>query len=117
VAASDGVLDFPERKERWIDQGPPLRKWEHSEKLYGKRRSFEPDSKSTSVIEAAEERDVATCDILNAFIQTEVQEMDKDGNRIIMKICGVLVDLLVNVVPEYEVFVVQEEAEKFCICM
>jgi hypothetical protein len=51
----------------------------------------------TAVIEAAEGRDVATCDIPNAFIQTEVEEADK---RIIMKICRVLVDLLKKVVPE-----------------
>jgi hypothetical protein len=66
----------------------------------------------TSVIEVAEERGVATCDIPNAFIQTEVQEVDKDGNRIIMKIHGVLVDLLMKVVPEYEEFVVQEGSVK-----
>ena len=40
----------------------------------------------TAVIEAEEERDVATCDIPNAFIQTEVEERDKDGNWTIMKI-------------------------------
>jgi hypothetical protein len=34
----------------------------------------------TAVIEAAKGRDVATCDIPNAFIQTEVEEVDKDGN-------------------------------------
>jgi hypothetical protein len=40
----------------------------------------------TAVIEAKEGRDVATCDIPNAFIQTEVKEVDKQGNCIIMKI-------------------------------
>ena len=38
----------------------------------------------TSIIEATENRDVATCDILNAFIQTEVERQDKDGHRTIM---------------------------------
>jgi hypothetical protein len=66
----------------------------------------------TSVIEAAEGRDVATCNIWNAFIQTEVQEVDKDGNKIIMKIRSVLVDFLVKVVPEYEAFVIQEGSGK-----
>jgi hypothetical protein len=42
------------------------------------------------------------------FIQTEVQEVDKDGNRIIMRIRGVLVDLLLRVVLEYEEFVIEE---------
>jgi hypothetical protein len=66
----------------------------------------------TSVIEAAEGRDVATCNIPNVFIQTKVQEVDKDGNRIIMKIHSVLVDLLIKVVPEYEAFVIQEGSGK-----
>jgi hypothetical protein len=62
----------------------------------------------TSVIEAVEGRDVATCDIPNAFIQTEVEETDKSGNRIILKIWGVLVDLLSRVVPEYQEYVIEE---------
>ena len=43
----------------------------------------------TATIEAKEERDVATCDIPNAFIQTLIQGKDKtdrDGNLFIMKI-------------------------------
>ena len=34
----------------------------------------------TAVIEAQEGQDVATCDIPNAFVQTHVEEKDKDGN-------------------------------------
>ena len=34
----------------------------------------------TSVIEAQECHDVATCDIPNAFVQTHVEKKDKDGN-------------------------------------
>ena len=33
----------------------------------------------TAAIEAKEGRDVATCDIPNAFIQTEQAKTDKDG--------------------------------------
>jgi Reverse transcriptase (RNA-dependent DNA polymerase) len=66
----------------------------------------------TAVIEAAKDRDVTTCNILNVFIQPELQEVDKDGNRIIMRICGVLVDLLVRVVPEYEEYVIEEGSRK-----
>ena len=33
-----------------------------------------------TVIEAQEGRDVITCDIPNAFVQTYVEEEDKDGN-------------------------------------
>jgi hypothetical protein len=65
-----------------------------------------------AVIEAAEGRVVVTCDKANAFIQTEVEEADKDGNRIIMKIRRVLVDLLKKVVPEYEAFEIEEAKGK-----
>ena len=34
----------------------------------------------TAVIEAQEGQDVATCSILNIFVQTHVEEKDKDGN-------------------------------------
>ena len=34
----------------------------------------------TTVIEAQEDQDVTTCDIPNAFVQTHVEEKDKDGN-------------------------------------
>ena len=65
----------------------------------------------TAVIEAQEERDVATCDIPNAFIQTEMQERDADGNRTIMKIRGVLVDILCEMIPEYKEYIVQEGSQ------
>ena len=34
----------------------------------------------TAVIEAQEAQDIATCDIPNTFVQTHVEEKDKDGN-------------------------------------
>ena len=34
----------------------------------------------TTVIEAQEGRDIITCDIPNVFVQTHVEEKDKDGN-------------------------------------
>ena len=43
----------------------------------------------TAVIEAEEGREVACCDIPNAFIQTTVEEQDEEGNQMIMKIRGV----------------------------
>ena len=48
----------------------------------------------TATVEAKEQRDIATFDIPNAFIQTEVDEIDADGDRIIMKIRGAMVDML-----------------------
>ena len=34
----------------------------------------------TTVIEAQEGQDIATCDIPNTLVQTHVEEKDKDGN-------------------------------------
>ena len=51
----------------------------------------------TAVIDAMEERDVATIDIPNAFIQTDVDE-EKDG-VIVMKIRGALIEMLEEIDP------------------
>ena len=62
---------------------------------YDKEDSASPTASTesimlTSLIEAAEGRDIATVDIPNAFIQTPVGK-DKDGDHIIMKVRGPLV--------------------------
>jgi hypothetical protein len=44
-----------------------------------------------AVIKAEERREVATCYIPNAFIQTKIEEKDHEGNQTIMKIKGVIV--------------------------
>jgi hypothetical protein len=66
----------------------------------------------TSVIEAKEHWDVATCDIPNAFIQTKLDNTDKDGNRTVMKIRGILVDILCELDPTYKQYVVTEGGQK-----
>ena len=66
----------------------------------------------TAVIEAKEERDVMTADIPNAFVQTDV-DAKQPGERIIMKIKGVLVDMLVALDPDlYGPNVTIEHGEK-----
>ena len=60
----------------------------------------------TAVIEAQEGRDVTACDIPNAFVQTHVEEKDKDGNQTIMKIRGVCVDILCEIDPIYQDYMV-----------
>ena len=50
----------------------------------------------TSIIEAFEKRDVATIDIPNAFIQTRVEDPEQ---RAIIRIRGILVDMLVKIAP------------------
>jgi hypothetical protein len=61
----------------------------------------------TAVIDTEENREVATCDIPNAFIQTEVEEHDSKSNWTILKIRGVLADLMCKISPSYAA-VVQE---------
>ena len=66
----------------------------------------------TAIIDAMEGRDVMSADIPNAFIQTPMPEAKK-GERVIMKITGVLVDLLVEIAPEtYGPYVVFESGKK-----
>lgn len=53
----------------------------------------------SSVIDAKEGRDVAIIDIPNAFIQTALPKQEK-GKRVILKIRGPMVDMLVKIDPE-----------------
>ena len=62
----------------------------------------------TSIIDAKQKRDVMTCDIPNAFVQTEIEEAIV-GERIIMKIRGALMDILVEMDSiKYKDYVVKE---------
>ena len=53
----------------------------------------------TGVVEAVEDRDILSGDIPNAFIQASMPKLKKGEHRVIMKIQGVLVDLLVEIEP------------------
>ena len=71
-----------------------------------------------AIIDAHERRDVGTGDVPNAFIQTDLKPKDlpkpEEGNkRMIMKITGVMVDMLVEIDPtEYGPKVVYENGKK-----
>ena len=67
----------------------------------------------TSVIDAKENRDVMTCDIPNAFIQAHMPRTNAGDERVIMKVTGMLVDLLVQLSPNtYGPHVVFESGKK-----
>ena len=66
----------------------------------------------TAVIEAQEGHDVARCDISNAFVQTHMEEKDKDGNQTIMKRRGVCVDILCEINPIYRDYMVTKGNQK-----
>jgi len=53
----------------------------------------------TCVLDAQEDRDIAVVDILNAFVQTVVDEEDTE-HRVIVRIRGPLVDILVSIAPD-----------------
>ena len=65
-----------------------------------------------AAIDAHKKRDNMTVDIPNAFIQTPLEQ--SDGNKqTIMKITGVLVDMLVSIDPiKYQDYVVIEKGHK-----
>ncbi len=50
----------------------------------------------TSMVDAIKKREIAILGILNAFIQMVVTDKDK---RVIVCICGMLVDILVKIAP------------------
>ena len=98
-------------KGRLVYNGKPTRAWLSSDEAASPTVTLEAIF-ITSVIEAFEGRDIMTADVPNAFIQTEIPKTDQD-ERIVMKITGVLVDLLVAAAPEvYADYVVYENGEK-----
>ena len=65
----------------------------------------------TATIDAKENRDVMSADIPNAFVQTDMTNVTDE--KVIMKIRGPLVDMLVSLDPvKYKPFVVNEYANK-----
>ena len=66
----------------------------------------------TATVDAKERRDMLTADIPNAFVQTNIDDK-KLGYRVIMKIRGALVDLLLEIDYQvYSAFVVYEGKSK-----
>ena len=66
----------------------------------------------TAVIKPQEGQDVTTCNIPNTFVQTHVEEKDKDGNQTLMKIRGVCVDIICEIDPIYWDYMVTEGNQK-----
>lgn len=66
----------------------------------------------TTVIDAMEGQDIMMVDIPNAFIQMEM-EIEPGKDRVIMKIMGALVDILLQNAPDvYSGYVVYENGKK-----
>ena len=101
---SDGTV-----KGRMVYNGKPTREWMSREDSASPTAALESIF-LTSIIDAKEKRDVMTADVPNAFIQTP---MPDSSEKVVMKITGVLVHLMVEMAPEiYGPYVVYENGKK-----
>jgi hypothetical protein len=99
-------------KGRMVYKGNPTREWLSQEDAAIPTAALE-SILITGVIEAKEERDVMTCNIPNAFIQAYLPKKEPGEDRVMMKITGVLVDMLVDINPEsYRRDIVLENRKK-----
>ena len=80
-------------KGRAVHNGKPTRAWLNKDECSSPTVSME-SSCITAIVDALEGRDIMTNDIPNAFIQTDMPSDPDEADRIIMKITGVLVDML-----------------------
>ena len=80
------------KKARTVYNGKPTREWLTREESASPTASTE-GLFLTAMIDAHEERDVMSNDIPNAFIQT-VRPLRPNKERVMMKITGLLVDLV-----------------------
>ena len=100
-------------KARTCANGSVQRKWMDKDETASPTAALESVI-MTSVIDAKEGRDVATVDIPNAFIQTEIPQ---EGERTILKIRGKLVDMLIAIDPgTYAPYVSYERGDKILYC-
>jgi hypothetical protein len=99
-------------KARMVYNGKPTREW------HDKNASASPTASLESIvltcgIAAKEKRDVMSADVPNAFIQALMPIPEKGDDRVIMKITGVLVDLLIEIDSStYGPYVVYEKGRK-----
>ena len=99
-------------KGRRVYNGIPIREWLSREESASPTAALESIF-LLAVVDAKEGRDVMTCDVPNAFIQMPMPPTPKGQPRVMMKITGVLVDLLVELAPElYGPYVVYERGRK-----
>ena len=115
--AMDSLLFLTEKRDgrvkgRLVYNGKPTRQWLNKEEAYAPTASLEGIF-LTAIIDAKEQRDVMSADIPNAFIQAQMPEVQEGEERVIMKITGMLVDLMVEIDPgRYGPFVVFENGKK-----
>ncbi|CAJ1962810.1 unnamed protein product [Cylindrotheca closterium] len=98
-------------KGRLVYQGDGTREWLLQEDTTSPTALQEAIT-TTCVIDAHEGRDIMTMDVPNAFIQTYMPEAKEGEDRIYMKITGMMVQILIDMAPEYREYVVLENGKR-----
>jgi hypothetical protein len=117
MKAQDAIIFLTEKRDgtikaRTVYNGKPTRAWHVKEETASPTASTESVF-LTAVVDATEGRDVMSGDIPNAFIQTHMPEPKPGQDRVILKMTGVIVDLMVEVNPaRYAAYVVYENGVK-----
>jgi len=112
--AMEALMFLQEKKDgtmkgRMVYNGKPTREWLSREDSASPTAALE-SMFLTSIIDAKEERDVMSVNVPKALIQTS---MPDDNKKVIMKITGVLVHLMVEQAPEvYGPHVMYENGKK-----
>ena len=99
-------------KGRMVYNGKPTREWLSKEDAASPTATLE-GIMLTAVIDAHERRDMMCADVPNAFIQAEMPDLEEGDEKVIMKITGVLVHMLIQLNPGlYGPHVVYEKGRK-----
>lgn len=102
--AQQAMMLLTEKKDGTIKgccvyNGKPTREWLDKEDAASPTVATESNM-LTATIDAKERRNILTTDVPNAFIQTKLPEGKAGEKRVIMKITGVLVNLIVDIALE-----------------
>jgi len=100
-----------EIKGRLVYRGDGTREWLSREDTASPTASQEAIT-TTCVVDAHEGRDMMSLDVPNAFIQTFMPEIKDGEERIYMKITGIMVQILIDMAPEYRDYVVLENGKR-----
>ncbi|CAJ1944922.1 unnamed protein product, partial [Cylindrotheca closterium] len=98
-------------KGRLVYQGDGTREWLSREDTASPTASQEAIT-TTCVIDAHEGRDIMMMDVPNTFIQTYMPEAKKGEDPIYMKITGMMIQILIDMAPEYCKYIVLENGKR-----
>ncbi|CAJ1968996.1 unnamed protein product [Cylindrotheca closterium] len=98
-------------KGRLVYRGDGTREWLSREDT-ASPTALQEAITTTCVIDAHEGRDVMTLDVPNAFIQTYMPDAKEGEDRVYMKITGMMVQILIDMAPEYREYVVLENRKR-----